>query len=125
MTPGNTVSGSKAIDRMIFGALLAVMLGASPRLLVYYHSTQTGMTRVELAAIDARGTRIELAVPAALRGHKVRGTIAAIEAFAKTAQARTMTPAAGRLEWTLRYSVGVGQVTTPRTRVLIMRDSPH
>lgn len=104
---------------MIFGALLLIMFVSAPRILVYYRSMQIGTTRVELAAIDAGGTRVELAVPPAIRGHNVRGTIAGIETFAKTAQARTLTPAAGRLEWTLRYAVGLGQVTTPRTRVLI------
>ena len=118
MNTSSTVSGSKAIDRMIFGALLLIMFVSAPRILVYYRSVQVGPTRVELTAIDGRGTRVKLAVPQAIQGHNVRGTIAGIETFAKTAEAHTLTPPAGRLEWTLRYTVGLGQVTTPRTRVL-------
>ena len=107
------------MDRVMFGALLLIMFIAAPRLRVYYRSMQVGTTRVELAAIDADGTRVELAVPPELQGHKVRAALTGIKAFAKTTRARTLTPPAGHLEWTLRYAEDLGQIPIPHARVLI------
>ena len=114
-----TVGGSRVTDRVIFGALLLSMLLAAPRLRVYYRSMQVGTTRVELAAIDADGRRVELAVPPELQGHRVRAALTRIKAFSTTTRARTLTPPAGHLEWTLRYAVDFGLPTIPQARVLV------
>jgi hypothetical protein len=113
-----TVSRSHGVDRMIFGALVLILLCSAPRLRVYYRSTQIGATRVQLAAIDSTGARTAVAVPSTIQGHRVRATLAGIQAFANTTRARTLTPPAGHLEWTLRYSVGAGILVTSRTRIV-------
>jgi hypothetical protein len=119
MNRGSTVSGSPVVDRVIFGALVLIMFCAAPRLLVYHRSMQLGTTRVELAAIDANGTKVELPVPPDLQGYRLRAALKNIEAFSMTTRARALTPPAGRLEWTLRYAVDFGSITPRYSRVLI------
>ncbi|MEO8577461.1 MAG: hypothetical protein ABI556_12205 [Gemmatimonadales bacterium] len=118
MNSTNTVTRSRTIDRVLFGALFLIMLASSPRLIVYNRSTQVGATRVEVVSIDAAGARLSLGAPSAVQGLRLRATIAAIEAFAETRPAHMLTPQGGRLEWTLRYSVRSWGPQNQRARVL-------
>ena len=115
-----TATGSRTTDRAIFGALVVIMVCASPRLLVYHRSMQVGTTRVVLAAIDSAGTRVSLAAPS-IQGQRVRATLHAIDSLARTVPVRTMTPLHGHLEWTLHYSTRNGYVSRPVVRVVTTR----
>ena len=84
MTPGNTASGSKVTDRMIFGALLAVMLCASPRLpeLANFRvdlssgALQMGMLAVPVASLGTAGALMEYFLATAFWVRRLRWLVA-------------------------------------------------
>lgn len=102
--PLSTVTGSRALDRIFFVGMLALMVLSTPRILVYYQSTPT---KVSVVAITADGKRSALETPESLQGvgRGIRSTERRIRSFAETPTVRTLTPPGGRLEWSLHYSI--------------------
>ena len=84
--------------------MLALMVLATPRILVYYRVTPT---KVSVVAITPDGKRIALEAPESLQGvgSGIRSAERRIRSFAKTPTAQALTPLGGRLEWSLHYSI--------------------
>ncbi len=100
----STVTGSRALDRILFVGMLALMGLATPRLRVYYHGRPTN---VSVVAITVDGKRSTLETPESLQGGRrgMRSAERQIRSFAETPAARALTPPGGRLEWSLHYSI--------------------
>jgi len=102
--PLSTITGSRALDRAFFVGVLALMVLATPRILVYHHGTPT---KVSVVAITADGKRSALETPESLQGVRrgIRSAERQIRSFAETPTARALTPPGGRLEWSLHYPI--------------------
>jgi hypothetical protein len=120
----STVTGSRELDRICFVGLLALMVIATPRILVYYRGMPT---KVSVVAISADGARIALETPESLQGagDGVRSAERRIHRFAETPTARALTPRGGRLEWSLHYSIDSGRFDRVRIVSTANRHENH
>ncbi len=102
--PPSTATGSKSLDWVLFLGILASMVLATPRILVYCSTTPA---KIYVIAITAAGERIALKTPKPLRGIRpsILGAERDICRYARTPAAQALTPPAGRLEWSLRHQL--------------------
>ena len=105
-----SLTGSRAVDVMIFIVVLGLMLAAAPRLRVYFQVT---MVEVSVVRIAPDGSRVELATPTAFKhvgdGYW-RGDVLIerlkpqIDSYMKTSQWTQGAAPGTRFEWTVRWS---------------------
>lgn len=99
----STVTGSRTLDQILFFGILALMVLATPLLLVYYRSP---FCKIVVVAITSEGERLPRKTPKPLKGIRpgIQGAERLIRDFARTPAALELAPPDGRLEWSVHFS---------------------